>query len=140
MKTNSGSILAALSLTGWLALLSSAAFAVQPIDTPEIRASAQNATTASDHEAVAKHYETVGAQVQAKLKEQKELLEQYQNKSYLYGRQAQDLQSHTEALIRDYEQTVAATVEEAATHRRIASKLQEKHASDTQRPNSVSGL
>ena len=141
MKTNSGSIFAALSLTGWLALLSSAAFAVQPIDTPEIRAAAQNATTPGEHEAVAKHYEVVAAQAEAKVKEQKELLEQYQNKSYLYGRQAQDLQSHTEALIRDYEQTVAATVREAALHRRMASQLQEKHAaSDTQQTDSVSGL
>jgi hypothetical protein len=139
-ENKAGSDLAALSLTGWLALLSSAAFAIQPIDTPEICASAQNGATPSDHEAVAKHYENVGARVQAKLKEQKELLEQYQNKSYLYGRQAQDLQSHTEALIRDYEQTVAATIEEAATHRRIASKLQEKHAYGAQRSNSVSGL
>lgn len=140
MKTNSGNVFAVFSLAGSLALLSPVAFAVQPIDTPEIRASAQNAATPSDHEAVAKHYENVAAQVQAKLKEQKELLEQYQNKSYLYGRQAQDLQSHTEALIRDYEQTVAASIEEAATHRRIASQLQEKHASGHQRSNAVSGL
>ena len=82
-----------------------------------------------DHEVVAKHYDDVAMQAQAKVKEQKELLEQYQNKSYLYGRQAQDLQSHTEALIRDYEQTVTATVREAALHRQMASKLQEKHAS-----------
>jgi hypothetical protein len=36
------------------------------------------------------------------------------------------LQSHTEALIRDYEQTVRATVLEAAMHRQMASRLQEK--------------
>ena len=89
----------------------------------------QIVATAHDHEVVAKHYDNVAMQAQAKVKEQKELLEQYQNKSYLNGRQAQDLQSHTEALIRDYEQTVTATVQEAALHRQMASKLQEKHAS-----------
>ena len=86
----------------------------------------QIVATAHDHEVVAKHYDSVAMQAQAKVKEQKELLEQYQNKSYLYGRQAKDLQSHTEALIRDYEQTVRANVLEAAMHRQMASRLQEK--------------
>ena len=141
MKTNFLSIFAASWMTGLLALLSPAALAIQPIDTPEIRAAAQSAATPRDHELVAKHYDKVAVQAQAKVKEQKELLEQYQNKSYLYGRQAQDLQSHTEALIRDYEQTVTATLREAAMHRQMASRLQEKHASsNTQRGNVVKGL
>jgi hypothetical protein len=89
----------------------------------------QVVATARDHEVVAKHYDDVAVQAQAKVKEQQELLEQYQNKSYLYGRQDQDLQSHTEALIRDYEQTVTATVQEAAMHRHMAFMLQEKQAS-----------
>jgi hypothetical protein len=73
--------------------------------------------------------------MKAKVKEQKELLEQYQNKSYLYGRQAQDLQSHTEALVRDYEQTASADMREAALHRQMASKFEENHAATiTQRP------
>ena len=76
------------------------AIAAELTDTAEIRAAAQNATTRSDHEAIAKYYENAAAQMQAKVKEQKELLEQYENKSYLYGRQAQDLQSNTAALIR----------------------------------------
>jgi hypothetical protein len=124
MKTNLVGIFAALSMIGPLALLSPAGIAAQPTDTPEIRAAAQITTTPSDHEGVAKHYENVAVQVQVK----------YQNKSYLYGKQAQELQSHTEALIRDYEQTVTATIEEAATHRRMASKLKEKHVSDNQEP------
>jgi hypothetical protein len=73
--------------------------------------------------------------MQAKVKEEKELLEQYKNKSYLYGRQAQDLQSHTAALIRRHEQTVAADMQEAALHRQMALKLDENHAaSDPQSP------
>ena len=114
--------------------------AVQPIDTPEIRAAAQNAASPREHEAVAKHYENAAAEVQAKLKEQKELLEQYQNKSYLYGKEAQDLQSHTEALVRDYEETLAKTMEEAAAHWLMALKQQEKHTSGALPANTVTGL
>lgn len=128
-------------MVGMLASLSPAATAAQPIDTPEIRAAAQNATTRGDHEAVAKSYEDAATQLQAKVDEKKELLEQYQNKSYLYGRQAQDLQSHTEALVREYEQTVSANRQEAALHRQMASKLGEGHAaSSAQASSTVSGL
>ena len=141
MKTDLIRIFAVLSVTGSLALLSPVVAAGQPIDTPEIRAVAEKAVTPGDHEAVAKYYENAATQAQAKVKEQKELLEQYQNKSYLYGRQAQDLQSHTEALIRDYEYTVTATMQEAALHRQMASKLVDKHAaSGTQQHIGVSGL
>jgi hypothetical protein len=141
MKTNLVRIFAVLSVTGSLALLSPVVAAGQPIDTPEIRAAAEKAITPGDHEAVAKYYENAAVQAQAKVKEQKELLEQYQNKSYLYGRQALDLQSHTEALIRDYEHTVKATMQEAASHRQMASQVLEKHAgSATHRPAGVRGL
>ncbi|MGH8685886.1 MAG: hypothetical protein ACREUM_11105 [Nitrosospira sp.] len=141
MKTKLGKLFAALSMVGLLASLSPSVTAAQPVDTPEIRAAAQNATTRSDHEAVAKSYEDAATQMQAKVKEQQELLEQYENKSYLYGRQAQDLQSHTQALVREYEQTITANRQEAALHRQMASKLGESHAaSGTQTPGTVSGL
>jgi hypothetical protein len=75
------------------------------------------------------------------VKEQKELLEQYQDKSYLYGRQAQDLQANTDALIRKLEHTVKTNIQEAALHRQMASKLQENHAtSGTQRLSAVDEL
>ena len=135
MKTKSGNIFAVLSMVGLLASMSPLAIAAELTDTPEIRAAVQNATTRGDHEAIAKYYENAATQMQAKVKEEKELLEQYENKSYLYGRQAQDLQSHTAALIRHYEQTVAADIQEAALHRQMASKLDKNHAaSGTQRP------
>jgi hypothetical protein len=71
------------------------------------------------NQTVAKYYEGAAAQLQAKVKEQKELLEQYENKSYLYGRQAHDLRSHTAALIHDYEKSVEASTKEAALHRQM---------------------
>ena len=124
-----------LSTAVLLGSMSSLTIAAEPIDTPEIRAAVQKATTRSDHEAVAKYYENAAMQMQAKVKEEKELLEQYKNKSYLYGRQAQDLQSHTAALIRRHEQTVVADMREAALHRQMALKLDENHAaSDTRSP------
>ena len=141
MKTKLGNIFAVLSMVGLLASLNPSATAAQPVDTPEIRAAAQNATTRSDHEAVTKYYEDAATQMQAKLKEKKELLEHYEDKSYLYGRQAQDLQSHTEALVRNYEQTVRANIQEAALHRQMASKLEENHAaSGAQALSAVSEL
>ncbi|SCY55067.1 hypothetical protein [Nitrosospira sp. Nsp13] len=129
MKTKLGNIFAALSLVGLLASLSPFATAAEPLDTPEIRAAAQKAVTRSDHVAVAKLYEDAVQQMQVKVKEQKELLEHYENKSYLYGRQAQHLQSHAEALVRHYEQTVSADIQLAGLHRQIASKLSENYAS-----------
>jgi hypothetical protein len=135
MKTKSGNIFAVLSMAVLLGSMNSLTIAAEPIDTPEIRAAVQKATTRSDHEAVAKYYENAAMQMQAKVKEEKELLEQYRNKSYLYGRQAQDLQSHTAALIRRHEQTIAADMQEATLHRQMASKLDENHAgSDPQSP------
>ncbi|MEO7559302.1 MAG: hypothetical protein ABIT23_03485 [Nitrosospira sp.] len=140
MKTKFGNGLAALSMIGALVSTSSSVVAAQPIDTPEIRTAAQNAATRGDHESIAKYYENTAAQMQAKLTEQKELLEQYENKSYLYGRQAQDLQSHTSALIRDYEKSVEASINIATLHRQMAAKLNQNHATSTQLPESATGL
>lgn len=124
-----------------LVSVSAFATAAQPIDTPEIRAAAENATTQSDHEAVARQYEDAASALQAKVEEKKELLEHYEDKSYIYGRQAQDLQSHTHALILHYEKTARATMQAAALHRRMATRLNENHAaSSTQASDAVSGL
>ena len=140
MKTKSGNYLAAF-IIALLALLNPFATAAQPLGAPEIRAAAANATTQSDHEDVAKHYEDAAAQIQAKVTEKKELLEHYEDKSYLYGRRAQDLQSHTHASIRNYEKAVAENMRAAAFHRQIASKLNENHAASASRtPDAVSGL
>jgi hypothetical protein len=130
MKTKFGNVFAALSMIGVLASASSAVVAAQPIDTPEVRAAAQNAATPDEHESIAKYYENTAVQMQAKVAEQKELLEQYENKSYLYGRQAQDLQSHTSALIRDYEKSVKASAKVAALHRQMAATLNQNHVAD----------
>jgi hypothetical protein len=151
MKTRA--IAAVLSTIGLLGLLSPSADAVENTD---IRPSRENVATHGDHDAaekyyeeeaakrhevVAKYYEEEGGKAQAKVKELKLLLEHYEEKSYLYGKKAQDLQAHTEALVRKYEKAAQTDATEAASHRRIASKLKEKiyAASKSQRLSAIGG-
>lgn len=148
MKTRT--VFAALSALGLLASLSPCASAAESFHAQTI---AQNASTQSarevekhyedelmkKHEAVAKYYEDEAKKMQAKTKELKVLLEHYEEKSYLYGKKAQDLQAHTEALVRKYEQAAKADTKEAASHRQIALRLKEKNyaASRTERLTAI---
>jgi hypothetical protein len=83
------------------------------------------AEASKNHETVAKYYEDSAAEMRAKAQEHKLLLEQYEEKSYLYGKKAQDLQAHASALIRQYEQSAEADAKKADTHRNIAARLKE---------------
>ena len=85
-----------------------------------IRKGAQNAKTRSDHDALSKYFEKAAREMQTKADEQKKLLEHYEEKGYLYGRQAQDLKSHTAALLRKYEANADENIREAAAHRQMA--------------------
>ncbi|HEY8097347.1 MAG TPA: hypothetical protein VIE65_14800 [Methylobacter sp.] len=80
----------------------------------------QSATSKADHEALAKHYDEAAEAMQVKVDEHKKLLDQYQSKSYLYGRQAEDLKAHSQELINVYEKAVAANRKMAEMHRKIA--------------------
>jgi hypothetical protein len=135
MKTRR--IVAALSLFGFLVALGPSATAMD--ENFDIRAAVQNAATASDHKEVAKYFEDAANELQAKVYEKKELLQHYQDKSYLYGRQAQDLQAHTDALLRNYENAVKVSMREAATHRQMALNLEKNNpaTSDRQQLNAM---
>lgn len=135
MKTKN--VIATLSLFGLLAALNPSASAMG--DHSDVQAAARNAVTRSDHEAVAKYYDDAATRMKTKVQEQKELLEHYEDKSYLYGRRAQDLQAHTDALIRNYEKTVKANIKEAASHRQMALQLEESNyaASNAQKVTAV---
>ena len=126
MKMKTRKTVITLSLLGLSALLSPAIMAADVTDGSNILAAAQSATTPSEHEAVAKYYEDAAKAMRAKMQEQQQLLEHYQDKSYLYGKKAQDLQAHTEALVRKYENAARTDATEAASHRQIASKLRDK--------------
>lgn len=79
----------------------------------------QNAASKADHEALAKHYEDAARDMQAKADEYKKLLAQYEAKSYLYGRQAEDLKAHSQKLIDVYEKAAEANLKMAALHHRM---------------------
>lgn len=125
MKMKARNTVITLSLLGLSALLSPAIMAADVTDGSNILAAAQSATTPGEHEAVAKYYEDAAKAMRAKMQEQQQLLEHYQDKSYLYGRQAQDLQGHSEALARKYEQAVKRNVKEAHAHHEMASQAEE---------------
>ena len=107
-----------------LGLLASCAqlgsFEVQNADT---RRAAQNARTHADHDNLAKQYENTAKEMLVKAEAQKKLLQHYEDKSYLYGRQGQDFQAHTSALMHKYEQAAEETLNQATFHRKIASEL-----------------
>jgi len=79
----------------------------------------QNATSKADHEALAKHYEDAAEEMQLKAEEHKKLLSQYESKSYLYGRQAQDFKAHCLRLIDVYEKAAEENLHMAKMHRQM---------------------
>lgn len=79
----------------------------------------QSASSKADHEALAKHYEEAAKEMQVKVEEHKKLLSQYQSKSYLYGRQAEDFKAHCERLIDVYEKAAKENLEMAKMHRQM---------------------
>lgn len=78
------------------------------------------------HEILARYYGEEEKKNHVKAQELKQLLEHYEEKSYLYGKKAQDLQAHTDALLRKHIQAARMDAAEAASHRQIALKLKEK--------------
>ena len=81
--------------------------------------SVQNAKSKADHEALAQHYEEAAKEMQLKVEEHKKLLNQYESKGYLYGRQAEDLKAHCLRLIDVYEKAAEANLEMAKMHRQM---------------------
>jgi hypothetical protein len=90
------------------------------------QAAIQNATTQSDHYALAKRLEDAAKEMRAKAEEQKALLQQYENGN-LYGWQSHSLRSNALALIRKYEQAAQSKMREAASHRQLARKLEDNY-------------
>ncbi len=81
---------------------------------------AQNAIDNADHFALAKHYENLAKEAEAKLQENKEALEEYEAHSFYYGRQGQDVQSHATANIREYEKLLKENLNNADVHKKMA--------------------
>lgn len=92
----------------------------EAVHNTNVRKAAQNARTRGDHDALTKYFEDAAREMKTKAEEQKHLLDHYEEKGYLYGRQAQDLKSHTAALLRKYEANAEESIKEAAIHRQMA--------------------
>lgn len=95
-----------LLLLSVLVLFVSSAFAADGVDN-------------NDHAALAKYYENLTKEAATKLQENKEILEEYEAHPYYYGRQGQDLQSHTSANIHEYEEHVEENLHNAELHRKM---------------------
>ncbi|SFE09524.1 hypothetical protein [Nitrosomonas sp. Nm166] len=72
----------------------------------------------SDHATLAKHYENLAKSAEIKLQKNKELLQEYEAHPYHYGRQGQDLQSHTAANIHEYKGIVEENLHNAELHKK----------------------
>lgn len=68
-------------------------------------------------------YKEIAKNLKAKAKEQEQLLKHYEDKSYLYGKRAQDLQAHTWALMQKYQRDSIESLNKATDHRQIDCKL-----------------
>ena len=112
---NSKNFFAILAVLGLLA--SCAHIDPHPMD---MTSAIRSATTKADHNALAQHYEKVAERMQAKAQEQKNQLAEYKTHGYYYGRQTEDLQEHTEALARLYQQAADANMSIAKSHRQMA--------------------
>jgi hypothetical protein len=121
MKTKIGKFIAVISLFGLLG----ACAQTSPLEirNAELGKAAQNARTYADHERLATEYKNNARELLVKADQQKKLLSQYQEKSYMYGRQAPDLQSHTVALLQKYERDAEKTIQQAAYHQQMAAEL-----------------
>ena len=110
-----------LILSSWVLLLGAVASCSEMNPHPmDMSQAVQSASSKADHEALAKHYDEAAAEMQAKADEQKKMLGHYESKSYLYGRHAEDIEEHCQALIRAYENAAEANRKLAATHRALA--------------------
>jgi hypothetical protein len=115
-------ILTALTVAGLLAACAPMSTNIASEGT-HTQMAVQNATTQSDHYALAKRFEDAAKEMQAKADEKKALLEQYE-KIRLYGWQSHNLKSRTLALIRKYEQAAQSNMREAGSHRQMARQLE----------------
>lgn len=92
----------------------------EAVHNTNVRKTVQSTRLRTDHDALAKFFEDAAPEMEMKVAEQEKLLEHYEEKSYLYGREAQDLKSHAAALVRKYHETAEENIKEAAAHRLMA--------------------
>ncbi|WP_090542977.1 hypothetical protein [Nitrosomonas sp. Nm132] len=139
---NGGIIMKASSLllAGLMLSFLSACAQMNPVGSVrnnEIHNTHRIAVDHSNHDALAQHYENIAKEMQAKLKEQKKLLQEYEDHSYYYGRKGQDLKSHTSANIRYYKNSLKENLKEASIHRKMAEEQKEHHYTDLTQTSTI---
>lgn len=82
----------------------------------------------NDHAALAKYYENHAHEEEDKLHKNEELLKEYEEHPYYFGRQGQDIQSHTLANIHEHEKTIEEDLQHAEDHKKIM--IQEGNSAD----------
>lgn len=80
----------------------------------------------NDHIALANYYEGLVKEISEKLEGYQQELNEYEDHPYYYGRQGQDLRSHLQANIREYQKELAEDLQEAELHRKIADGNQDR--------------
>lgn len=121
MKMKIGKCFAVLSMVGLLA--SCAQMGSREAQNIDLRRAAEYAGTYDEHISLCKQYENAAKELLTKAEERKKLLQHYEEKSYLYGRQAQNGQSHTRASLRKDEKAAEEAIKQAAFHQKMASEL-----------------
>lgn len=100
-------------------VLSSCTINPHPMDMTQ---AVQSARTRSDHESLATHYEQAAKEMQAKVAAHKKMLAQYDANRGINAREAQNLISHCEGLIRAYERAATENLNMAKSHRQLAAE------------------
>jgi len=91
---------------------------------PFSSASAEEILTAQEHLQLAKQHEVLLKEAEDKLAQHQAALEDYESRSFYYGRKGLDFQSHEKANIREYEKLVAENKAQAAIHYKLAGESQ----------------
>lgn len=94
------------------------------------------ASDVADHEALANQFEDLAQEMQAKVEEQKDIVNHLPRSSY-FGKHGQNIKSHVADKIRKYEAAAAEYSEQAVYHHKIAAQQTELKSAAT--TNQASG-
>jgi hypothetical protein len=85
------------------------------------------AADAAEHEALASQFENLAQEMQAKVEEQKDIVNHKPRTSY-FGKHGQKIKSHIAYKIHKYEQAAAEYAEQAAYHHQLAATQSESNS------------
>lgn len=115
-------IMNSLLIIGMSSVLASCSMNSAPIERARIT---QKSPTDIDHESLARHYEGLAKDMQARAQAHRTMLAEYEGKTErnrLYKEQLQSLISHSRRLIRTYEQVASENMALAIVHRQLATE------------------